>query len=263
MERIEVFFMAITVYSPNQQAVGSFDNGKITEQKPIGFSGEGSSVKRIGPLFYWAWAKADQEGYIPLHPHQSFEIITYIINGQAEHGDTLGTKSVVGAGGMQVMQTGSGVSHQERFIGPDMEGLQIWFEPFMQEAIKRQPVYHQFESAAFPVRQTDGVQVKTIIGGDSPAQLTIDAQIWDIQLDEQMTFERMVPKGFSLAALALRGGGSWTGKGSADFTEKDFIVLDAEDKEQKFVLSSGEKEKLRMILIQVPTKTDYKVHSKW
>ena len=47
--------MQTLIYGPTLQAVGAFDGGKITEQKPIGFSGEGSVVKRLGPLFYWAW----------------------------------------------------------------------------------------------------------------------------------------------------------------------------------------------------------------
>ncbi|MFC4322973.1 pirin family protein [Litchfieldia salsa] len=117
--------MEIKLYPPNKQGTGQFDNGKITEQKPIGFPGEGSEVMRVGPLFYWAWAKADKVGYIPKHPHQGFEIITYVVSGKAEHGDSLGTKSVVGPGGIQVMQTGSGVWHEEGFVGPNMEGFQI------------------------------------------------------------------------------------------------------------------------------------------
>jgi redox-sensitive bicupin YhaK (pirin superfamily) len=253
-------FMGITVYSPDQQAVGSFDGGKITEQKPIGFSGEGSAVKRIGPLFYWAWAHADREGYIPLHPHQAFEIITYMINGQAEHGDTLGTKSIVGAGGAQVMQTGSGVSHEERFIGPNMEGFQIWFEPSIQESIKKPPVYHQYEASDFPTVEDNGMQIKTIIGEGSPIDLTADVQMWDIQVDANGVYEHIVPEGYSLATLVLRGNGSWIEEDAAEFQEKDFIVLDAES-EQTFELRSSTK--LRMLLIQVPTKTAYKLYPKW
>ena len=49
----------VRVYPPNEQGSGSFDGGKITEIKPIGFPGEGSARTRIGPLFYWAWATAN------------------------------------------------------------------------------------------------------------------------------------------------------------------------------------------------------------
>ncbi|WP_325176772.1 hypothetical protein [Paenibacillus alkalitolerans] len=47
--------MEIKIIKPQDQAKGEFDGGKITEQKPIGFSGEGSLINRLGPLFYWAW----------------------------------------------------------------------------------------------------------------------------------------------------------------------------------------------------------------
>lgn len=42
------------IYSPEMQGRGVFDGGKISEVKPIGFSGEGSAVTRVGPLFYWS-----------------------------------------------------------------------------------------------------------------------------------------------------------------------------------------------------------------
>jgi redox-sensitive bicupin YhaK (pirin superfamily) len=254
--------MGITIYTPKDQARGAFDGGKITEQKPIGFSGEGSVVKRIGPLFYWAWARAEQEGYIPLHPHQAFEIITYVIKGQAEHGDSLGTKSVVGAGGAQVMQTGSGVSHEERFIGPDMEGFQIWFEPFIQESIKTPPQYHQYDASAFPLFQHDGVQVKTIIGQDSPVELIADAQMWDVQLFSNAVLEHTIPNGYAVASLALQGNGSWIGDIEAPFQARDFVVLDAES-EQHYHVKANSDEDVRLLLIQVPLKTDYKLYPKW
>lgn len=48
--------MEINIIKPQDQAFGQFDGGKITEQKPIGFSGEG--LNRLGTLFYWAWANS-------------------------------------------------------------------------------------------------------------------------------------------------------------------------------------------------------------
>lgn len=50
--------MNITLFPPEKQADGAFHGGKIVEKKPIGFPGENSQVKRVGPLFYWAWAMA-------------------------------------------------------------------------------------------------------------------------------------------------------------------------------------------------------------
>ncbi len=142
--------MEVKIIKPQDQAIGQFDGGKIKEQKPIGFSGEGSLIDRLGPLFYWAWGHSQGPAEIGLHPHQGFEIITYVIKGKAYHRDTLGTESVVDAGGTQLMQTGSGVYHAEALKEPS-EIFQIWFEPHLSQAVKRTPTYSQYNSEDFSV----------------------------------------------------------------------------------------------------------------
>ncbi|MCS7460265.1 pirin family protein [Paenibacillus doosanensis] len=258
--------MNIVIYPQEQQASGGFDGGKITEQKPIGFPGEGSAVKRIGPLFYWAWAHAKVEGFIPMHPHQGFEIITYMVNGQAEHADTLGTQSRVAAGGAQVMQTGSGVSHSERFIGPDSEGFQIWFEPHLRDALQRRPTYNQYEHGQFAFSREDGATVKTVIGEGAPVELTADVRMWDIELSAGKTYRHRLAAGRALAGLAIRGDGGWSlgkaGQSSlVSFAHKDFSVLGADAGETEEALLTTDIG-LRMILIEAPVQVDYPLYPK-
>jgi redox-sensitive bicupin YhaK (pirin superfamily) len=257
--------MKINVYPTEQQGTGSFDGGKIVEQKPIGFPHEGSVVKRVGPLFYWAWAFVPKEGALGLHPHQAFEIMTYVINGTAEHGDTLGTNSVISSGGAQVMQAGSGISHQEKIVGPDAEAFQIWFEPYLNEAIARQPTYNQYEHEIFPLNSHNDLTIKTVIGEGSPIQLVADAGLWDIHLKPGSEYKHVIPSGYSIAALAIRGSGEWIGDNdttiSADHQHKDFVVLEADSQEEVRLLANKQSE-LRMIIIQVPTKVDYPLYKK-
>lgn len=256
--------MGIKIFPPSQQAVGAFDGGKITEQKPIGFPGEGSAVRRVGPLFYWAWAFAKEEGFIPPHPHHGFEIITYVINGKASHGDSLGTDSIVGVGGAQIMQTGSGVHHQERFIGPDMEAFQIWFEPYLNEAVRREPAYHQYEHEEFPLVTRDGLQLKTVIGQNAPIQLVADIKMWDITFEPGSTYQHPIPAGYTLAALAIRGNGVYRNEADPSirtaFQHKDFVLLEAEADDEKIVLQANEGQELRMILIEAPRQVDYPLY---
>ena len=120
MNEVEMNHSEIQIYPPDKQASGEFDGGRITEIKPIGFSGDGSAVDRVGPLFYWAWASSMESAKIGLHPHRGFEIISYVLSGEVGHGDTLGNATRVASGGAQVMQTGSGVSHEEQ-TGDDTE----------------------------------------------------------------------------------------------------------------------------------------------
>jgi redox-sensitive bicupin YhaK (pirin superfamily) len=257
--------MQTLIYGPTLQAVGAFDGGKITEQKPIGFSGEGSVVKRLGPLFYWAWAHSKEEGAIGLHPHQAFEIMTYVISGRAEHGDTLGTRSTVGAGGVQLMQTGSGVSHEERMVGPDMEAFQIWFEPHMEEAFLRKPTYYQYEHEDFPITQGEGYVKKTVIGEDSPIHIVADALMWDIEIAPGASYTHPVSDNRTLSALAIRGDGIWTNGSDSEhrtaFKHKDFIVVRS-DKNVSTVIEAASDSPLRVVLIEVPTTVDYPLYPK-
>jgi redox-sensitive bicupin YhaK (pirin superfamily) len=135
---------------------GAFDGGKITEIKPIPFPHEEGGLDATGPLFYWAWATAHGSGAIPMHPHKGFEIVSYALEGEIGHSDTLGTRSRVGKGGAQVMQTGSGVSHQEEMYGERTDFFQIWFEPDLKEAMRRPATYAEFRDEDFPREEREG-----------------------------------------------------------------------------------------------------------
>ncbi|MBL0388327.1 pirin family protein [Tumebacillus sp. ITR2] len=249
--------MAMNLYTPDQQAVGYFDGGKIVEQKPIGFPGEGSAVKRVGPLFYWAWFSAKEFGEIPMHPHKGFEIVTYFMTGVGGHKDSLGTVSTVKGGGAQVMQTGSGAYHAET-MDADTDGFQIWFEPFTGDAVKRKPTYAQFEHEEFPAVVENGATVKSVVGGESPVQLVADAQMWDVTLEAGATFSKDVPAGYSLTALVVEGNTEWT-DGKKDTTRvphRVFAVYGAEVAEQVTV-TAADNQPARVIFILVPSVLAY------
>jgi redox-sensitive bicupin YhaK (pirin superfamily) len=215
---------------------------------------------RIGPLFYWAWAKSEKAGYIPRHPHQGFEIITYVVNGRAEHGDSLGTKSTVGPGGIQVMQTGSGVLHEEAFIGPDFDGFQIWFEPYLNEAILREPSYSQYNHQDFSISSNNESMVKKVIGEGSPVQLVADVQMCDIVIQSKVTYSHSLDPNKTLAILAFEGQGNIvTNDQSVSFNEKDFSVVNSAEDGNVTIQANND---LRLIIIEVPTNVDYPVYPK-
>jgi len=63
------------------------------------------------------------------HPHRGIEPITDATRGEIEHGDSMGNKGVISSGGVQRMNAGSGVIHQE-MPGGDSKGstggFQVW-----------------------------------------------------------------------------------------------------------------------------------------
>jgi len=73
----------------------------------------------------WIAAKSG----FPPHPHRDMEIVTYVRTGAITHQDSLGNKGRTGAGDVQVMSAGSGVTHAEYNLETEPTTLfQIWIE---------------------------------------------------------------------------------------------------------------------------------------
>ena len=58
----------------------------------------------------------------PWHPHRGIETVTYVIEGEAEHEDSLGNKGIIKGGEIQWMSAGSGIVHQE-MPRPENKGI--------------------------------------------------------------------------------------------------------------------------------------------
>ena len=52
----------------------------------------------------------DYRAGFPWHPHRGIETITYVLAGSVDHGDSLGNRGKLGAGDVQWMTAGSGIS---------------------------------------------------------------------------------------------------------------------------------------------------------
>lgn len=64
------------------------------------------------------------------HPHRDMEIVTYVVDGQLTHRDSMGTGESLGRGSVQYMSAGRGVTHSEMNDGDKpLKFLQIWIKP--------------------------------------------------------------------------------------------------------------------------------------
>jgi quercetin 2,3-dioxygenase len=250
------------IYPPESQVVGQFDRGRITEIKPIGFPHEGPKIKNLGPLFYWAWASAKGYGKIALHPHQAFEIMSYALEGEIGHYDTLGNRSRVQTGGAQVIQAGSGISHEEETVGDKTDFFQIWFDPNIRKTIQSKPTYSEHKSEDFPIVSKDGVTLKTVIGKNSPVTLVSDVAMKDISIEPDRQFQHPLCQEKTLALVVISGKGllfdMQTGS-KHPVNKKDFALIHSK-KDGSISMLADSGSLFRIAAIEVPARVDYPLY---
>ncbi len=156
---------------------------------------------------------ADFKAGFPWHPHRGIETITYVLDGDVEHGDSLGHTGVISAGDIQWMTAGSGIIHQEMPIGNSkgqMLGFQLWTNlPGYSKMMN--PRYQGFKKNELPVVLTkEGATVRVICGEingvQGPVQgIVIEPEYMDIKLPAGKSFTHEVKEDHTVFAYVIDG----------------------------------------------------------
>ena len=115
------------------------------------------------------------------HPHRDMEIISYVVEGELTHGDSMGNRQTLKRGQIQYMSAGTGVWHSEHNLGQDMlRFLQIWIYP---DAQGYPPAYGDYP---FPWEDREGRFLHLVSGrgGAAPVQISQDANIYALALEK-------------------------------------------------------------------------------
>ncbi|VAV83542.1 Pirin [hydrothermal vent metagenome] len=130
------------------------------------------------------------------HPHRGFEPVTFLIQGEQLHRDSLGHESVVKAGDVQWTTAGRGIIHAEgptkAFVkrGGTLEGIQLWLNlPAEKKMI--QPNYQHVKEEDFKVvtSKDNKVSIQIVAGnlegksGKITTQTAINAFMIDVEKD--------------------------------------------------------------------------------
>jgi redox-sensitive bicupin YhaK (pirin superfamily) len=121
------------------------------------------------------------------HGHRDMEIISYVLDGELAHRDTLGNVVTIPPGDVQRMSAGSGVQHSEFNHSSDRTThfLQIWILP------KYRGIEPGYEQKTFPVAEKRGRLrlVASPDGASGSVTINADARMYAALIDgaEQAT----------------------------------------------------------------------------
>jgi quercetin 2,3-dioxygenase len=165
------------------------------------------------------------------HPHRDMEIVTYVLEGEVEHQDSLGTRSVIPAGDVQRMSAGTGIVHSE-FNRTDkpLHFLQIWILP---ERRGLEPGYEQKT-----LGPKDGLRlIASPKGGDGALTIHQDVNLYAGHLKAGESIDREIaPKRNAFVHVArgslnLNGNSMSEGDGAAISDELKLTLSASKDAE--------------------------------
>jgi redox-sensitive bicupin YhaK (pirin superfamily) len=140
----------------------------------------------------------------PMHPHQDIEGLTYVVEGEFEHADSLGEDGVLPAGSVQRMTLGSGAEHSERNHRSDipMRFIQMWILP----ASRGLPPSVEQRVFTEDDRTDRLLEVIGPEGGDNgPVKVHQEARVFVSRMTPGTAIRREVPEGFGWYLYCIEG----------------------------------------------------------
>jgi redox-sensitive bicupin YhaK (pirin superfamily) len=127
-----------------------------------------NTVKDFDPfLMLDGFDSSNPQDYIkgfPWHPHRGIETVTYLLQGEIEHGDSLGNKGVIRNLQCQWMTAGSGIIHQEMPQASErLLGCQLWVNLPKKDKMT-QPAYRDIKEQDVSVVQEKNATVRVLSG---------------------------------------------------------------------------------------------------
>ncbi len=169
---------------------------------------------------------ADYLRGFPTHPHRGIETITYLVDGELAHEDSLGNKGLIIPGASQWMTAGSGILHQEMPQEAErLLGLQLWLNLPAAEKMTN-PKYFDIHPENVGVAENSCATVRVISGsyegvnGAKPHH--IQATLLDVSLKEGQSIEIPVREDETAFIFSLLGDVMVTGE---IFQEKTALLL--------------------------------------
>jgi quercetin 2,3-dioxygenase len=201
--------------------------------------------------------RQDYEAGFPLHPHRGIETVTYVLEGNVHHRDTMGNEGSIGAGDIQWMTSGGGLMHEEMpQVRPEgISGFQLWVNLPAKLKMSK-PAYRDVRSDSIPeVVEPNGTRVRVIAGDlektiGPVTGIAAEPRYLDILVPPKSMARHAIPRGHSAFAYVFEGAGIFRNNDRGDeslikaprlviLEDGDFIDVKTDKIPVRFLLVSG------------------------
>ena len=203
-DRSEPAARRIEITESGRAEVGLFTVRRALPRRDRRTVGAWCFVDHMGPT-----TVIETEGLdIGPHPHIGLQTVTWLLEGEALHRDSLGSEQLLRPGQLNLMTAGNGVSHSEEATGTyrgDLHGVQLWIA--QPEATRHGAPAFEHHGA---LPRTDiGAATLTVLVGEldgvaSPARRDTDHLGVDLDLRAGVTTIPMRPD-FEYAVVVFDG----------------------------------------------------------
>lgn len=177
-------------------------------------------------------------GGFPTHPHDNMEILTYVLEGELEHQDSMGNGATIRPGTIQTMSAGTGIMHSEANASQENEVhlYQIWIVPDAQGLT---PNYGEY---TFDTEGRNG-QLQLIAskdGRENSATINQNISLYTTVLEEGQSVTHNIAEGrhawvqVARGSIDLNGETYETGDGAA-ISEESTLTLTGKEKAEVLI----------------------------
>ncbi len=138
-----------------------------------------------------------------MHPHENMEIITYVINGELTHKDSLGNIETLTRGDVQYLSAGDGIYHSEHNLHKfeNLRLLQMWIVP-PQKGLSRLYGSHKFLDTD---RKNKLLNIVSSNKGLSPIKIYQDVNFFVSELEKEKTLNFKISKNRQIYFVQIEG----------------------------------------------------------
>lgn len=215
-----------TVIRPKAKDIGGFEVRRALPSIEARTVGPFIFFDQMGPATFAPGTGID----VRPHPHIGLSTLTWLVEGEIMHRDSLGYEQPIRPGEVNWMTAGTDIVHSERTpddvraAGHNLLGLQVWMA-LPSDNQEADPSFQHYEAADIPTVELNGAKV-TIVAGDawgatSPVSVYSRTLYADVRIEAGATLE--IPTSHEERAIYVVSG---TVKlGEEEFGEATMIVL--------------------------------------